>query len=256
MSEPLLSSHFETYFRIVLADTPDLLQQAQRIRYDVYCKEFGFEREENCPAGLEQDEYDAASVHCLVIHKATNRAAGCVRLVKVPRAQPELLLPLEKHCGHSLNHETLHPSRMLRLTICEISRLAVHTQFRRRLGESLSPIGSNMIVFSEAPTAAERRTFPLISVALIAASTSLMVVTQRPNLFIMVETWLATLLKRLGLSFVQIGESIDYHGPRAPYFITVEDMLHGMKGDLRAIYDFVHTAIEAYAKQTRLDLTG
>lgn len=251
-----LSTNFQTYFQIMLAYTPEQIELAQRIRYDVYCREFNFEKEENCPGGLEKDEYDQSSLHCLVIHKASNTPAGCVRLVKIPNDNPTLLLPLEKFCGHSLRHETLHPSLQPRQTICEISRLAVHTAFRRRPGESASPLGSNRVMFSEQLTEEEWRTFPLISVALIAASTALMVISDRPSLFIMVESWLAVLLRRMGLDFVQVGEKIDYHGPRAAYFITVEQMLRGMKGDLRQLYGFVYTSLKADADKINLDLTA
>ena len=251
-----LSTNFQTYFRVMLAHTPTLIAQAQRIRYDVYCREFHFEKEENCPGGLEKDEYDQTSIHCLVIHKASNAPAGCVRLVKIPSDNPALLLPLERFCGHSLRHETLHPALMPRQKLCEISRLAVHTAFRRRLGESASPLGSNRIVFGEELIEEERRTFPLISIALIAASTALMVLSDRPHLFIMVESWLATLMRRVGLDFVQVGEEINYHGPRAAYYIDVERMLRGMKGDLRQIYGFVYSSLKADADQTNLDLTA
>lgn len=250
-----LSTNFQTYFQVMLAYTPEQIELAQRIRYDVYCREFNFEKEENCPGGLEKDEYDQSSMHCLVVHKS-NTLAGCMRLVKIPKSDPGLLLPLEKFCSHSLRHETLHPSLQPRQTICEISRLAVHTAFRRRPGESASPLGSNRVMFSEQLTEEERRTFPLISIALIAASTALMVISDRPNLFIMVEGWLAALLKRVGLDFVQVGEEIDYHGPRAAYFIEVEQMLRGMKGDLRQIYDFVYSSLKADADQTNLDFTA
>ena len=251
-----LNTNFQTYFQVMLACTPEQIKLAQRIRYDVYCREFNFEKEENCPGGLEKDDYDQFSIHCLVIHKTNNTPAGCVRLVKVPKSNQGLLLPLEKFCGHSLRHETFHPSLQPRQTICEILRLAVHTAFRRRPGESASPLGANRIIFSEQLTEEERRTFPLISIALIAASTALMVISDRPNLFIMAESWLATLLRRVGLDFVQIGEEIDYHGPRAAYFITVKQMLSGMKGDLRQLYGFVYDSLKADADKINLNLTA
>ena len=251
-----LSINFQNYFRVVLAYTPALIEITQRIRYEVYSREFHFEREENCPGGLGKDEYDQFSIHCLVIHGPSNTPAGCVRLIKIPDDNPALLLPLERFCGHSLRHETLHPALMPRQTLCEISHLTVHTAFRRRPGESASPLGSNRVVFSEELTEKERRTFPLISVALIAASTALMVISDRPNLFIMVERWLATRLRQMGLDFIQVGEEIDYHGPRAAYFITVEQMLSGMKGDLRELYGFVYASLKANVDRNNLDLTA
>ena len=34
-----LATHFKQYFEIVRANTPDLLEQAFRLRYQVYCQE-------------------------------------------------------------------------------------------------------------------------------------------------------------------------------------------------------------------------
>jgi N-acyl amino acid synthase of PEP-CTERM/exosortase system len=255
MSEIPLSKHFENYFEVVLAHTPRLLEQIFRIRYDVYCQEFQFEREENYPNSLEQDHYDQYSLHCLVLHKASKAPAGCVRLIKIPKKNPSLLLPLERFCGDSLYHDTLHPSLLPRLSLCEISRLAVHTAFRRRRGESASPLGSHYEKLADSATEKELRTFPLISIALIAASTSLMLLAERPNLFIMVENWLARLLRRVGLDFTQVGKVIDYHGPRAAFHITAEQMIGGMKGELREIYSFVHGSLSTEAKHIELDLS-
>lgn len=251
-----LSAHFATYFKVALAYTPEQIAQAQSIRYDVYCREFHFEKEENCPGGLETDDYDHQAMHCVVLHKASNTPAGCVRLIKIPVGDPALLLPLERYCGSSLTHPTLHPRLTPRQTVCEISRLAVHTNFRRRPGESLSPFGSTHVQIAGGEiTEQERRTFPLISVALIAASTAMMVLSQRPNLFIMVEQWLAILLRRLGLAFEQIGEVTNYHGSRAAYYIHVDQMLQGMKGDLRNIYHFVYSSLSDEVIKSKVDFT-
>jgi N-acyl amino acid synthase of PEP-CTERM/exosortase system len=254
MSEIPLSKHFESYFEIVLAHNPKLQEQIYRIRYDVYCREFQFEPEENYPHGREQDHYDQYSLHCLVRHRVSKAPAGCVRLIKIPQTDPALQLPLERFCGDSLHHDTLQPSLLRRSSICEISRLAVHTAFRRRHGESASPLGSRYENLTENATEEELRTFPLISIALIAASTSLMLLAERPNLFIMAENWLARLLRRVGLDFIQVGKVIDYHGPRAAYFITAEQMVNGMKGELREIYNFVHGSLTAEARHMDLDL--
>jgi N-acyl amino acid synthase of PEP-CTERM/exosortase system len=255
MSITPLSAHFEKYFRVTFAYTPELLEQVWRVRYDVYCREFHFEREEDYLGGLERDDYDQYSLHCLLTHKVTSTPAGCVRLIKVPRKNPDLRLPLERFCGHSLCHKSLRPDQFPSTTVGEISRLAVHTMFRRRRGESASPLGSNLAALSTELIEAESRTFPLISIALIAASTSLMVLAQRLNIFIMAANWLVILLRRLGLDFVQVGDTIDYHGSRAAYFITADRVLQGMKGELREIYGYIHTNLEACARQAGIDLS-
>jgi N-acyl amino acid synthase of PEP-CTERM/exosortase system len=252
MNEIPLSTHFQNYFQVRLAYTLELIERAQRIRYDVYCQEFHYEQEESCPGGLEKDDYDQYAIHCLVVHSASDTPAGCVRLVRTPPHDPGLPLPLEKFCGHSLTHPTLHPARLPRREIAEVSRLAVHTTFRRRQGESESPVGrlSGIEV-----TAGERRTFPLISIALFAAGTALTVLTRQKGAFVMVEPRLARRLQDTGLPFIQVGELLDYHGPRAAYYSTVEGALENMKGEMRALYDFVYASLKADVDQAGIDLT-
>jgi N-acyl amino acid synthase of PEP-CTERM/exosortase system len=253
MNESSLSMHFANYFSIVFAHTPERLEKVYRVRYDVYCREFHYENEEKYPSQLEQDAYDAFSLHCLVIHKATNMPAGCVRLVKVPRNNLTVTLPLETVCGDSLRMSPIYSEQLSRSSLCEISRLAVHTIFRRRSGESESPLGSGPALLNADTSALERRTFPLISIALIAASTAFMVLSQRCHLFVMIEKWLSRLLRRLGLQFEQIGEFMDYHGPRAPYHLTAGQMLQGMKGELKEIYDLVYQSLADEIAKSGLD---
>lgn len=76
-----LAGQFHQYFKVVLADALEKLQECYRIRYKVYCEEglipgFGVK---DYPEGLEQGEYDERSVHCLLMHKPTKRVAGTVR---------------------------------------------------------------------------------------------------------------------------------------------------------------------------------
>lgn len=50
MSDAPLAEAFEAYFDYSLA-RGDEQEEIHRLRYDVYCREFGFEREEDCPGG-------------------------------------------------------------------------------------------------------------------------------------------------------------------------------------------------------------
>lgn len=255
MTGESLAVHFERYFSIGFAHSSELLEQAQRVRYDVYCREFHFEQEQNFPGGLEKDQYDEHSLHCLVTHRKTNLPAGCVRLVRIPRSNPELRLPLEDWCMHSLHHQIYHPDRFPRSSLAEISRLAVHTGFRRRRGEEETPVGSSLVIQDYGAATEELRVFPLISIALIAASASMIVLTQRQNLFIMIEAALAVLLRRMGLKFLQVGKTIDYHGRRTAHFITAEQVLQGMKGTLQDIFDGIHHRLEQESRTMLTDLS-
>jgi len=237
-----MDSHFQNYFDVLFANTPELLEQVHRIRYDVYCQEFHYEREEDCPGGMERDEYDDHSLQILVAHKASRIGAGCVRMVRPPPDSPDFLLPMEHHCGHTLNHPERHPQRIPRNHLAEISRLAVHTSFRRRLGESESPLGALHALDQQ-----ERRTFPMVSLALFAGATALLALSQRPHMFVMMEPRLARRLQSLGFPFVQVGESLDYHGLRAAYHVTIDECLESWGETMLQVYDFIYSALQERA---------
>lgn len=239
---------FHQHFMMLFADTEPLLEKSLRLRYDVYCREFHYEREEDCPGGLEQDDYDSQALHLLVVHRNTDKAAGCVRMVSPPSQEPTFLLPMERYCGHTLKDTDHHPGRLPRERIAEISRLAVHTSFRRRAGESESETGA---LKREIFTNEEQRAFPLISLALFAGATALLALTERQHMFVMMEPRLARLLRSLGFNFVQIGERTEYHGTRAAYYVSIDDCLASWGETMQKMYKSVYEPL-----RSRLDLTS
>ena len=241
MDSSWAAEHFRDYFDVSRPRSAETLESVYRVRYDVYCREFGFEREEDCPGGLERDDFDAASAHCLIVHRESGIAAGCIRVVLPPADDPDFLLPLERFCGDSLHDSPLHPSRRPRGEIGEVSRLAVHTQFRRRPGESVSPVGT--LAVDELPKA-ERRTFPLLGLSLFCAGASLMRRAGREHAYVMMERSLARRLISSGFPFSQIGEPIDYHGLRAAYHVTVQQVLASMPDPVRGLFDFVDQGLD------------
>ena len=49
---------YHEFFSITMADTDELRKEVFRLRYDVYCKELGWEDPANFPDALERDIYD------------------------------------------------------------------------------------------------------------------------------------------------------------------------------------------------------
>ena len=76
-----LAEAFLNYFDIELVATQAERDRIGRLRYRVYCEEFGYEPAEAFPDGREVDRVDDHSMHCLVTHRGTGLAAGCVRMI-------------------------------------------------------------------------------------------------------------------------------------------------------------------------------
>ena len=81
-----------------------------------------------------------------------------------------------------------------------------------------------------------RRHFPHIAIGLYLATASLFVLKNLDYIFVMIEPRLARSLKRAGLHFEQMGGVIEYHGQRAPFFITPEMLNDHLKPDLKKLY--------------------
>lgn len=245
-STTAVSSAFHEYFLPMLANTPEQRAQAFRIRHEVYCREFGFERPEEHPDGMETDSYDAQSIHCLLVHQPSTKAAGCVRLVLPDPENPDAPLPFEKHCIDSLDRSITEPLLANRAAIGEISRLAVISEFRRRRNEDRTPAGD--------PDAAgfsliEQRQFPFIAVGLYLSAASTGMLSGLEGVFAMMEPRLARHLSRYGIRFMQVGQVTDYHGPRAPFYITRDDLLHGLKPEISALLDTIKNDLEPSVRQ-------
>ncbi|MBS4049636.1 PEP-CTERM/exosortase system-associated acyltransferase [Methylomonas rivi] len=239
-SDLTLTESFERYFKVELAVSDIQKQQVYGVRYRVYCEEFKYEAVDLFPDGLETDEYDQVSRHCLVIHRRTGMPAGCVRLVPALGGRDEMPLPLEKFCGSSLNSQQIDDLGLDRSTVCEISRLAVDGAFRRRSGESLTRFGEiSGLHFSDQ----EQRSFSLIAVACFLAATAMTEMDNRTNVFAMMEPFLPRLMHRSGIDFHRIGKDMYYHGIRAPYFITTQSALENMHSDLFDLYVWIKNNI-------------
>lgn len=120
-----ISSHFARYLRPRYAATDALRETSFRIRHQVYCEELRFEPERE--SGMETDDFDEHSYHCVIEHKPSGNFAGTVRIVYSDSA--EQLLPIEKFCSTAISCEENAPWDFPRNEICEISRLAVPEQF-------------------------------------------------------------------------------------------------------------------------------
>jgi N-acyl amino acid synthase of PEP-CTERM/exosortase system len=218
-----ISRHFSTYLNPKVALTDELREEVYKIRHNVYCDELKFEPiREN---GMEIDEFDNYSRHCLIQHVTSGLYAGTVRLV-TPQ-QDDQLLPLEKYCLHSISHPEYNPQNFARTEICEFSRLAVPAQFRRRQADKFAgaAVGAiNEVTYSET----ELRCFPFIAIGLYLSAASVGLSMGLKHAFVMMEPRLARSLGFIGIKFVKIGPTIDYHGKRAPYYINAELLLKNL----------------------------
>jgi len=241
---------FQEYFDVELATTPEQMAKVFRIRYRVYCEEFGYEEADSFPDHLETDEFDVQSIHCLINHRLSGMPAACVRVVEVNH---DTQMPMERFCGKSLDAKLFNHRAANRASICEFSRLAVDGAFRRRAGEHASRFGE---ISSMDCTKRELRTFSLIAIAAFVSAFAVSQHIGRTHVFAMMEPFLPRLLKRSGVVVSRVGEDIDYHGLRAPYFITSGDAVNGMPPELRDLYDAISDKFSTDIAREKIQAAG
>ncbi|MCP4407504.1 MAG: PEP-CTERM/exosortase system-associated acyltransferase [Gammaproteobacteria bacterium] len=249
MDREKIISSYKQYFNVTYATTKEQRMHAYHIRYQVYCKEFKYEREESCPDQLEQDEYDDQSFHCLLIHKPSETVAGCVRLIK-PSPKGEISgLPFEHCCLEAVDKQKMDVSRLERSSFGEISRLAVLPAFRRRKADGKSPIS---IPDRQKLIASGRDAFPLISIILSLGILSMLLNSGLKYGFAMMEPRLTRMLRRYGIIFSQIGDVVNYHGMRGPFVIDREVILLNLSPELHELMGAIDSELQSSLKSKKL----
>lgn len=237
-----MTDQFRTQFSPIVANTPKLLREVHKIRYEVYCQELNYESVENCWSGLERDIYDQRSIHCLLMHRASGLYAGCVRLVLADPYQPEAPFPFENACHNDMLHNSIKPNKLTRYAFGEVSRLAVRAEFRKCPGSNQTvdkELSEQMKLVNE-----HRKYFPLIPVGLYLAATSVAMEIGLDDVFAMMEPRLSRHLRRYGFPSHQIGEVVEYHGKRAPFQIFREAVLSGLNTDIFELLQVIRSDIK------------
>ncbi|PFG11162.1 PEP-CTERM/exosortase system-associated acyltransferase [Marinobacter sp. LV10MA510-1] len=212
---------FMQFFSFYIATTAELEREAYKIRHQVYCEELGWEALRE--SGEETDEFDTHAAYCLVRHRSSNVFAGTVRIVNSTEENREAL-PIEKYCLDTITDLAYSPTNFPREDICEFSRLAVPSSFRRRQTDKFpgAATGSiNVVQYSKN----ELRCFSFIAIGLYFSVASLAMKLGKKHAYVMMEPRLARNMGFVGIRFRQIGPVVDYHGRRAPYYINAE-LLH------------------------------
>ncbi len=248
MTDTSITSLFNQYFSVVPADSEGLIKEVYRIRHQVYCEELGFEEQHT--NHLEFDEYDLHSAHCLLLHKASQSYAGCVRLILGDKNNPEAKFPFEITTGEHLEWDFNKPPSHSRIKYGETSRLAITSQFRRRRGESKSADGGSEGIDNSADD--ERRRFPSVALGLYLAATAIALNKQLEGVFAIMEPRLARQLRRFGFIFNQVGEAVEHRGLRAPFIINTREVPETLKPEYLELLKNIQQQLNSPTQTTSL----
>ena len=244
-----LCQHFSQYFSLSIADNQTLLEEVYRIRYKVYCEELNYEPPANFPDGMEKDIYDRYSLHCLLKHKSTGMYAGCVRIILPPNETNFVRLKhIQKDSAHlaiepafpwqKFSSSLVYPNPEYQWTnICEISRLAVRSEFRKRKGDDIIPLDTG---YSDSNSG--KRRFPLIAMSLYWAAFCL-ALNLELDVFAIMEPRLARHLRRCGLRYTIISNIFEHRGKRAIFYTKPAELLEHLDYETYEFFSFLNNTI-------------
>jgi len=235
-------SEFNGYFSIVPAKSKHQIAISQKLRYQVYCQENKLIDKQGSPDGLEFDEYDYRSEHCLLMYRPSNTFIGTVRLILADPQHSNLPYPIEKFdiLRRTSRDKMWKPPRT---KLAEISRFAVSKQFKRRGSESLFPHGITESL-NEIDWHTIKRWYPHITLGLFQAILHMSRQHGVEYWYAIMEPSLIRLLSRTGIKFTPVGPLVEYHGLRQPCIGVVENILDGIQSFRYDVWEFITSEIQ------------
>lgn len=239
----------KTEFRLgefTFLETEDraLVEAIHRLRYQIYVQEYGFEKPEDHPGGMERDIYDPHAVSIAALDRKGN-LVGTARLIHhcpFPLPAFELAAPdwREKHKADPgvVESSRFAMSRDFRWSAMDFKR---EMAFYRRvlgLGPATSP---QELAVSAGELSARVLIFLGLSHATIASAKA-----RGASWHLMAaERSLWVMLKRNGMRFEPIGPEVDYHGRRTPYAGDNEEMFRSTQAVQERVVGLLARAADA-----------
>jgi len=209
-----------------------LLDEIYRLRYKVYCDEWGFEKPEDHPDGIEIDDYDNHSAHFAAFWEDGGSMIGTVRLIR----SSESGFPLFRHCTVDADLSFLRED-----AVGEISRLAISKELRRRRPDRALYDGEmSELEEEETPLAVRerRKNENAIVLGLYRCLYKECLETGLTHLYAVMARGLFLLLKKISINFRQIGPEVNYHGLRTPYILDLAQMMVDLKERNPQLYHY------------------
>ncbi|MEH6822830.1 MAG: PEP-CTERM/exosortase system-associated acyltransferase [Motiliproteus sp.] len=228
-----IHKQFQNYFRVLPALTPELRQQAFRLRHEVYCRELKWEPIN--ATGMETDHFDAQSHHCLLQNVNNDEYVGCVRMILPNPNTPAELLPFQLTCAEVLNPGEPNADQQHRSAIAEVSRLAIHPKYRRRPSDQGLPVN---ITDADYGTHKQPR-FPYIPIGLYMGLLEMARLNNIETLYILTEPSLAKHFCKLGGKLHPVGGAIEHRGKRIPYKMDVNLVIKQINILLKPLFNVI-----------------
>ena len=230
---------FDETFRVCFADTPFGVVLHQRIRYQVFCLDKGFEDPEAFSAAQETDAWDDQSAHFIVQKKNTRQWVAATRVVLPKTGRPLPVDSLNAFDRSILDDPTTR--------VGEISRFCIISN-----RSQIEPCGElepepNSLEAWGIGAIGKKQQFE-VTLGMIRAA-GIYALKRDVNYCIMLITdAFARLLRKLGVTLRQAGPSIEHRGARTAYLVDMRESVMSMAKKSSAVRDLFRRSKHAYVR--------
>ncbi|WP_078120741.1 PEP-CTERM/exosortase system-associated acyltransferase [Thiosocius teredinicola] len=230
---------FDETFRVCFADTAFGVALHQRIRYQVFCLDKGFEDPEAFSAARETDAWDDHSAHFIVQDKSSQQWVAATRLV-LPR--PDSPLPVDS-LGAFDRHLLDDPNTK----VGEISRFCIiNNRSQVEVNDYLEPEPDSLDAWGIG--AIGRRQQFEVTLGMIRAA-GIYALKRGINYCIMLITdAFARMLRTLGIKLKQAGPPTEHRGMRTAYLVDMRESVVLMAQKSTAVKRFFRRSKHAYVR--------
>jgi len=216
---------FNKHFSIYEAKTDKLKEECFKIRYEVYCREKGWEKPLHPEVLVERDEYDPFSIHYLIKSNWFNIPVATSRLI----LSKNILLPVEKQFI--------------------LDDLGVNREYFGELSRVCIISGLNNFIVEEAKEQVQH-----ISTFLMACSFRSCLENNIHYGIGITKKSIMRQVKGKGIIWHQIGEPKEYHGLRLPCKIEIGTALNEIERLNKETYNIFMDTISAKIDESTCEL--
>jgi N-acyl amino acid synthase of PEP-CTERM/exosortase system len=229
-----LLKHFDEVFAEGPAEASREVEEAYRLRYQVYCLDRGFESVEACPEGMEHDDYDQFALHSLLRDRTTLKPLGTVRLVLPPATLTWMTcLPLADYAPEESIGDLM---RLPAGKTAEVSRFAV-TRSARDLLRAAALDADGVQRAGEASRG--EQLLPYMSLGLIRGLVRLSMQHGITHWCLAAEPSLLRRLRGFGLHFRNSGPLVEHRGLRQICYARLSDLLERAEAERPEFWDIL-----------------
>lgn len=236
---------FDETFRVCFADTPFGVALHQRIRYQVFCLDKGFEDPNAFSTARETDAWDDHSAHFIVQNKITRQWVAATRLV-LPK--PEISLPVD-HMGVFDRHFLDDPD----LRVGEISRFCIiGNRSSLQVGGGLEPSPNSLEAWGIGAIG-KKQQFE-VTLGMIRAAGIYALKRGIDFCIMLITDAFARLLRKLGVTLRQAGPAKNHRGMRTAYLVDMREAVVSMARQSSAVRDLFRRSKRAYVRISHVTL--